>query len=44
VVYGTNNWLDADLSSAELARELIGLVGLEPLPAAEDAQGVLFAV
>lgn len=44
VVYGTNNWLDANLSSAELARELVALVGLEPLPAEEDAQGVLFAV
>ena len=44
VVYGTNNWLEANLSSAELARELVGLVGLEPLPAAEEAQGMLFTV
>lgn len=44
VVYGTNNWLDANLSSAEIARELVGLVGLEPVAAAEGTQGVLFAV
>lgn len=44
VIYGTNNWLDANLSSAELARELVGLVGLEPIAAAEGTQGMLFAV
>jgi hypothetical protein len=43
-VFGPNTWLDANLSSARLAGELVKLVGLEPAPAAEDAQGLLFAV